>query len=133
MMRTIIKCIDMGAMLFQAVLHVRMECSHRVFVIVAAGDPGLICNDENVVSGLVQQAYRFGCSFNPRELLGLVRIAAVDIQDAVAIKKCRRTEISFLIRVNRGCLVTHWLSPGTYLGDRADRQPLASRVPVASR
>src|SRR5262245_11572773 len=133
MMRTIIKCIDMGAMLFQVVLHVRMECPHRVFVIVAAGDPGLICNDENVVSGLVQKAHRFGRSLDPYELLGLVRIAAVDFTAAVAINKYRGTEISFLVRVNRRCLVTHWLSPGTYLDDRVDRQPLASRVGVASR
>src|SRR4029453_14396224 len=132
MMGTIIKCIDMGAMLFEAVLHVRMEGLHRGFVIIAAGDPGLICDDKNVISGLVQAAPRLGRSFNPFELFGLVPIAAVDIQDTVAIKKCRRTEISFFVRMNRGCMVTHWFSPGTSLDGRAHSQPPGSPIVPAS-
>src|SRR5262249_9276631 len=128
MMRAIIKRIDMGALLFELALHVRVECFDSGFIIVTAGHAGLICNDEYVVSGLVQKAHGFGCALNPFELFGPVRIAAVDIQDAIAIEKCCWTRPRFPVGVSPcgRCLVTHWLLPRTYFADWPRRHPVAS-------
>jgi len=90
MVRAKIKCINMGPMRCEFLLHMRMEGFHCFFRVVSARNTRLVGDHQNVISGLVQKPHGLRGAIDPFELLRSVGIAAVDIEDAIAIEKCRR-------------------------------------------
>ena len=91
MMRAVIERVDMGAFRPQGILHVGMELAHGRFLVVAAGDAGLVGDDDHVIAGLIEQPHGFWRACDPFKLFGPVGIAVVDIEHAVAIEKRCRT------------------------------------------
>ena len=102
----------MGAMRGKALLHVCMERLYRIFIVVAARNTGLVRDNKYVVSGFVQQPDGFERSIDPFKLFGSVGIAVVDVENAIAIEKCRRPAYvnSFRVFVATAFLVGHWFN-----------------------
>lgn len=90
-MRAKIECVDMGAMRCKIVLHMCVEKIHRRFIIVAAGNAGLIRDDQYVVPGQIQKAHSFRRPSHPFELFRLVSVAMIDVKNAITIEKGGRS------------------------------------------
>ena len=67
-----------------------MEGFYRGFIKVAARNARLVGDNKYEVSGLIQQSNGLRGAIDPFELVGPVDIAVVDVENAVAIEKCRR-------------------------------------------
>ncbi|MNT96800.1 hypothetical protein D3C72_2389790 [compost metagenome] len=64
---------------------------HGLFAEQAARHARLVGDDDDDIAGVVQPLHRLGGAGDQDQLVGAVRIAAVDDQDAVAVKKGART------------------------------------------
>jgi hypothetical protein len=90
----------------------RVEGLYRIFIEVAARNARLVGDNKYEISGLVQQSHGFRRSIDPFKLLGPVGIAVVDVENTVAIEKCRRpANVSALgIFAATAFLVGHWFN-----------------------
>src|SRR5438132_6743693 len=68
-----------------------MERTHIGFIVIAAGDPGLVGDDKHIAALIIRS---LDCGFgaiDPPEILMPVGVSLINVQDTVAIEKGRRT------------------------------------------
>ena len=88
--RTMIKCIHVRARLRKLMLHVRVKLSDMALLIEASGHSCLIGHHDHKIAAVVQSPDGGRRIFNPLKILGPMGVAAILIEDAVAIEECRR-------------------------------------------
>ncbi|MNS92548.1 hypothetical protein D3C72_1266900 [compost metagenome] len=79
--------VDAGAALGQTLDQQGVEAVHGVLAEQAARHARLVGDDDDDIAGVVQPFHRLGGAGDQDQLVGAVRIAAVDDQDAVAVEE----------------------------------------------
>src|SRR5712691_8692940 len=85
--RAMAPVVDTRALFRELLRDVVVQFVHLALGVKPAGDTGLVGGDEDIISGVVERLDRRDRARNPFELRPARHIAAIDIDDAVAIEK----------------------------------------------
>ena len=85
-----IEGVDMRALRLECILHVGVEGVHVRLAVHAAGDAGLVGDDNDGKAGFVEHPHGFRRACDPVELVDAMGVAVVDIEHAIAVEKGRR-------------------------------------------
>src|SRR5258708_31085390 len=88
--RAMAPVVDMGALLCKFTHNVAVQCVHLALGIKPARNAGLVGGDKDIISGVVERLDRFDRARDPFEVRAARYIAAIDIDDAVAVEEYGR-------------------------------------------
>ena len=86
-MRAEVDLFDRGTVRRHFVLHPGGEPEKVFFGVIAASDPGLIGHHKKLKACAGENPAGFNCPGNEQEFVPAADVAAVDVDDAIAIKK----------------------------------------------
>ena len=76
--------------LLLAVNRSALQGEYAVLAIKSVGNAGLVGDHHNPVAEMVEAAHAFDRARNPFDLVGSMHVAAIDVDDAIAIEECGR-------------------------------------------
>ena len=87
MVGAVFEAIDVRAVAPQLGAHPAVQVDDVLFAVQPARDTGLVGDDEHQVARVVQPAHRLARAGDPADLVGMVHVARVLVQHAVAIEE----------------------------------------------
>ena len=90
MVGAMIERIDDRAVRGELLTHPVVQGEYAVLAIKSVGNAGLVGDHHNPVAEMVEAAHAFDRARNPFDLVGSMHVAAIDVDDAIAIEECGR-------------------------------------------